>query len=199
VPLAARKRYEKVFRANVVQRRTAVRGQQAKQKRGAEGEQQEKENGFLSPNSMASPGRGRRAAGWRGLSMDLITGDPDSVAEQLNSAGSAGGQKEKDKGKARQDDSGSESDEEDLVKVRSRLFKQDGSGCVEGKEEVVGPNDKLEGPVVRLIWKRSGLEKRRLAEIWSVMFPPSLQTSLVNISCFTIGMNVIQRKAALLT
>ena len=163
VPLAARKRYEKVFGANVVQRRSAVTEQQAKRKRGLE-EEQKKESGFLSPDTMASPGRGRRAAGWRGLSVDLITGDPDSVAEQLNSAGSAGSQK--DKGKARQNDTDSESDE-DLVKVRSKLFKREG-GRLEGKEEAVGPNEKLECSVVRLIWKRSGLEKRRLADIWCV-------------------------------
>lgn len=157
VPLAARRRYEKVFKVNVVQRRKVLEEQKARKKR-------EQENGFLRPESVASPGRGRRAAGWRGLSVDLITGDPDSVAEQLNSGGSS----PKDKGKGRQrEDSGSESEEEDLVKVRSKLFKQKDGGS--GAEEAqVGPEEKLEGSVVRLVWKRSGLEKRRLAEIWCV-------------------------------
>ena len=36
-------------------------------------------------------------------------------------------------------------------------------------EEVVGKDERLEGAIVKLVWKRSGLEKRRLAEIWYVL------------------------------
>lgn len=33
-------------------------------------------------------------------------------------------------------------------------------------DDIVGPDEKLEGPIVRQIWKRSGLDNPRLAEIW---------------------------------
>ena len=68
-----------------------------------------KANGLLSPNSApgASPTSSGRGRGWRGLSVGLITGDPDSVAEQLNGAVA-----KKDKGKARDTDSDSDDDED---------------------------------------------------------------------------------------
>jgi hypothetical protein len=157
VPLAARRRYEKVFRANVIQRRKAVEEQKKTKAK----------NGLLSPNNGASPtsGRGR---GWRGLSVDLITGDPDSVAEQLNGAAA-----KKDKGKARDTDSDSE-DDDDLVKVKSKLFEKE-----KENEEVVGKDERLEGAIVKLVWKRCGLEKRRLAEIWYVLSLHSQYRSLL--------------------
>lgn len=139
--------------------------------------------GLLSPENIpgASPTskRGRRAAGWRGLSVDLITGDPESVAAQLNAA-SAG---QKDKGKARDDSDSDSEEEEDLVKVRSNLFKKQG----EGKEkEEVGKDERLEGVVIKVIWKRSGLEKRRLAEIWNECDPT--QSGSLDIEGFVKGM-----------
>ena len=33
-------------------------------------------------------------------------------------------------------------------------------------DDDVGPDEKLEGPIIRQIWKRSGLQNSRLAEIW---------------------------------
>ena len=111
-----------------------------------------KGNGLLSPNNGASP-TSARGRGWRGLSVDLITGDPDSVAEQLN--GAAG---KKDKGKARDTDSDSE-DDEDLVKVKSKLFEKE-----KENEEVVGKDERLEGAIVKLVWKRCGGAFPGLAE-----------------------------------
>ncbi|KAH9483932.1 Increased rDNA silencing protein 4 [Psilocybe cubensis] len=69
VPLAARRRYEAVFTANVIQRRRA-------QKRSST-----EKPALLSPGEA----RGRRALGWRGLSIDLITGDelPEPVDESV--------------------------------------------------------------------------------------------------------------------
>ncbi|KAF8077761.1 hypothetical protein FPV67DRAFT_1462904 [Lyophyllum atratum] len=65
VPAAARVRYELVFNANVVQHRKAEK-QKSKEK-----------PALLSP----AEARGtRRAAGWRGLSVDLITGGHDVPA-----------------------------------------------------------------------------------------------------------------------
>lgn len=139
--------------------------------------------GLLSPENIAGASptskRGRRAAGWRGLSVDLITGDPESVAAQLNAA-SAG---QKDKGKARDDSDSDSEEEEDLVKVRSKLFKKQG----EGKEkEEVGKEERLEGVVIKVIWKQSGLEKRRLAEIWNECDPT--QSGSLDIEGFVKGM-----------
>ncbi|KJA27124.1 hypothetical protein HYPSUDRAFT_63384 [Hypholoma sublateritium FD-334 SS-4] len=109
VPLGVRRRYEAVFTANVVQRRRAERPDASVGEKPA----------LLSPGEA----RGRRAVGWRGLSVDLITGD-----EMGGGPPPPGG---------------------DAV------------------SEVVGPSEKLEGPIVRLIWRRSGLDKEMLAEIWN--------------------------------
>ncbi|KAF8965234.1 hypothetical protein BDZ97DRAFT_1904129 [Flammula alnicola] len=112
VPFGVRKRYEAVFSANVVQRRRA-------EKRRAE-----EKPALLSPGEA----RGRRAVGWRGLSVDLITGD--DMAPPLP----------------------------------PQQQQQDEDGRV---DQVVGADEKLEGAIVKLIWKRSGLDKERLAEIWN--------------------------------
>ncbi|EFI28359.1 hypothetical protein CC1G_13893 [Coprinopsis cinerea okayama7 len=129
VPAAARKRYEAVFNGNVIQRRRAEKRQRKLTLMKLQGNGEENSNGLLSPNEF----RGRRAAGWRGLSVDLITGDPDSVAQQLE-------EQNKQKKKEQED--------------------------VEQVNEFVDKDERLEGVVVKLIWKRSGLDKKRLAEIW---------------------------------
>lgn len=164
--------------------------QAARRKAESEEELRKKANGLLTPDSipsasLASPGgRARRAAGWRGLSVDLITGDPDSVAAQLN------GGVQKDKGKAKEESDSDSEEEEDLVKVRSRLFKEK---SIRASEQVVGKDERLEGPVVKLVWKRSGLEKRRLAEIWCVYETISWRR---NLTCFVIGMSATPCKSA---
>ncbi|KAF8163402.1 hypothetical protein B0H34DRAFT_856898 [Crassisporium funariophilum] len=74
VPLAARRRYEEVFNSNVIQRRKAEKCKQ------------DGKPALLSP----AEARGRRAAGWRGLSVDLINTDdmptnsePDEVVNEV--------------------------------------------------------------------------------------------------------------------
>lgn len=71
-------------------------------------------------------GMGRRAAGWRGLSVDLITVD------DLDPIG---------KGKEKE--------------VRETTV-----------DETIGPDDVLEAGIVKVIWKRSGLSKETLSQIW---------------------------------
>ncbi|KAG6844923.1 hypothetical protein H0H87_002407 [Tephrocybe sp. NHM501043] len=110
VPPAARVRYEAVFNANVVQQRKAEK-QKAKEK-----------PALLSPTE--ARGASRRAAGWRGLSVDLITGgNDDSVADP------------------------SSQDNENV-------------------NEVVEPADRLEGHLIKTIWRRSRLGRRTLGAIW---------------------------------
>ena len=161
VPAAARKRYEKVFIDNVLQRKKAAEEQRRKKEEDAT---KSRSNGLLNPNHVTemSPTRKRRAAGWRGLSVDLITGDPDSVADQLNGVALGSTQK----GKAKDDGGGSDTDDDDdLVKVRASIFAK---AAQVKAEPVIGKDERLEGSVVKLIWKKSGLEKRRLADIWYV-------------------------------
>jgi hypothetical protein len=33
-------------------------------------------------------------------------------------------------------------------------------------DETIGPNDRLEGCIIKSIWSRSGIERRKLIEIW---------------------------------
>ena len=106
VPLAARKRYEVVFNANIIQRRKAEKSKL-----------QEKPT-LLS----VTEARSRRAVGWRGLSVDLLT--TNDIPQQLNHG--------------------------------------NGSAI----DDTIGPDERLEGPIIRQIWKRSGLQNSRLAEIW---------------------------------
>ena len=109
VPLAARKRYEAVFNANILQRRKAEKGKQ-----------QEKPT-LLN----VTEARSRRAVGWRGLSVDLLTAN--DVPQQLDR----------------------------------------GDGTV--IHDIVGPDEKLEGLIIKRIWKNSGLDNSRLADIWYVL------------------------------
>ena len=138
VPLAARRRYEIVFIKNTLQQRKA---------------QKEKEKpGLLSPPSEVA--RNRRAAGWRGLSVDLIV-DPEGP--MTNGAQSSTPQSQR------------------VV------------------DETVENDDKLEGMIVRLVWKKSGLDSTRLAEIWYVTFPIPMPERLTSAK----GMNVILRAKVL--
>ncbi|KAF9469256.1 hypothetical protein BDZ94DRAFT_1303749 [Collybia nuda] len=115
VPPAARRRYERVFNANILQRRKFER-QRAKEK-----------PALLSPTEAR---RTRQAAGWRGLSVDLITGgDVGSPAA---------------------------TDDEN---------EYDG---------VVGTEERLEGYIIKSIWRRSKLDSARLAEIWSECDPSNI-------------------------
>jgi hypothetical protein len=88
--------------------------------------------------------RNRRAAGWRGLSVDLITGveefvglSPPALLPQTTPVN------------------------------RNGDLEMDNNNT-ENVSSAVGSDAKLEGPIVKFIWKKSGLESTRLAEIWYV-------------------------------
>ncbi|KAI0822777.1 hypothetical protein BC628DRAFT_1387617 [Trametes gibbosa] len=97
VPPAARKRYETVFNANVIAARQVERAK--------------------SP-----PRKPRQAAGWRGLSVDLITNPEEIASAPASRAGSV--------------------------------------------DEEVGAEERLEGRVIRAIWKLSRLKRETLRVIW---------------------------------
>lgn len=97
IPPAARKRYEAVFNGNALASR--------KMREKENGQTNGYANGFLGPSRLDAksppPGnRKRQAAGWRGLSVDLIT-NPEVVQEAVNGPswekkeGSETGEKEK--------------------------------------------------------------------------------------------------------
>jgi hypothetical protein len=83
----------------------------------------------------------RQAAGWRGLSVDLIT----------NPINGGDGVVKSEKGEEGWD----------------------------GGEESVGPEERLEGHVVRLIWSRSRLDTGKLGDIWCVYISISLHPCYV--------------------
>ncbi|KAG6814583.1 hypothetical protein H0H92_000112 [Tricholoma furcatifolium] len=133
VPPAARLRYDALFNANIIQRRKA---DLLKPK---------EKPALLSPAEARGASR-RARAGWRGLSVDLITSGPDDPV-----AGSS---------QARDDD--------DEV------------------SDVVGPAEKLEGHLVRTIWRRSRLGRKVLREVWNECDPDS--TGSLNRDQFATGM-----------
>lgn len=96
--------------------------------------------------------KNRRAAGWRGISVDLIV-DPEGPTSNSESKAIPQGQRDK-----------------------------------ETTDEAPDNNDKLEGAVVRLIWRKSRLDSTRLAEIW---FASSTHLLFLLITSSSIGMNVI--------
>ncbi|KZT27313.1 hypothetical protein NEOLEDRAFT_1130839 [Neolentinus lepideus HHB14362 ss-1] len=107
VPVAARRRYEKVFIANVLQSR--------KQRLGVPSQNR----------------KNRSAAGWRGLSVDLITSpEPETPSTPMP------------------------------PKEKSN-----------GEDEDVGPEERLDGHVVRWIWLCSKLDKQKLKDLWSECDP----------------------------
>ncbi|KII89179.1 hypothetical protein PLICRDRAFT_91601 [Plicaturopsis crispa FD-325 SS-3] len=72
VPAMAKKRYEGVFVANILQQRQAENARKA--------------TALLSPGTRKS----RQAAGWRGLSVDLITNPDDNPLKSLEKEGDGG-------------------------------------------------------------------------------------------------------------
>ena len=123
VPDTARKRYASVFNSNVLQRRKAQKLQ------------------AQSKPALLSAKKTRQAAGWRGLSVDLIT----------NPINGGDGVVKSEKGEEGWD----------------------------GGEESVGPEERLEGHVVRLIWSRSRLDTGKLGDIWCVYISISLHPCCV--------------------
>ncbi|KAI8989807.1 hypothetical protein BD414DRAFT_460000 [Trametes punicea] len=126
VPPAARKRYEAVFNGNVIAARQLERAKSP-------------------PPSRKS----RQAAGWRGLSVDLIT-NPEEIASAGNGVGPV-----------------------------SR------SGSV---DEEVNSEERLDGAVVRAIWKLSRLKRETLRLIWSVMECDPAGTGSLDRDAFVKGM-----------
>ncbi|KAL0946535.1 hypothetical protein HGRIS_012743 [Hohenbuehelia grisea] len=142
VPVAARRRYERVFDGNVAQARKADRALRKLLKSGVRGSEKSAKPARL--NLQQAKGlRTRQAAGWRGLSVDLITGLSDDEDEGDDSDGS-----EKGKGKDRM--TGMEEDEEEWEDIGPKA---------EGDE-------RLDGYVVRLIWQQSRLDRHKLRDIW---------------------------------
>ncbi|KAG5645075.1 hypothetical protein DXG03_007165 [Asterophora parasitica] len=129
VPAAARVRYESVFNTNIVQVRRAQK-EKAKQR-----------PALLGPTEAKNASR--RAAGWRGLSVDLITGAEDVPATP------------------------DAKEEEEVSTV------MEGTDC-------------LEGHLVKTIWRRSRLDRRRLGEIWHECDPNG--TGSLNRDSFVKGM-----------
>jgi hypothetical protein len=100
------------------------------------------------PSSTLSVKKSRQAAGWRGLSVDLITNPEDHPVPPLKEA-------ETDNG-----------DNTDLVPV--------------------GPEERLGGRIVRLVWSASKLDRSKLRDIWNDC-DPSL-TGLLDREAFVKGM-----------
>lgn len=112
IPPKARKRYEDLFNANIIQRRKAEKWRKD----------------MPPPLTPHEARRSRRAVGWRGLSIDLTTAGGAQLAES--------------KAKEVQEDS------EELV------------------DQVIDNDETLEGRIIRCIWIRSGLDGKKLGEIW---------------------------------
>ncbi|KAG2041888.1 hypothetical protein BDR03DRAFT_683589 [Suillus americanus] len=112
VPPAARARYEALFVTTVISRRKAAKKAKSKS----------------PPSSTSSVKKSRQAAGWRGLSVDLITNPEDHPILPLKEAES------------------NNNDDTDLVPV--------------------GPEERLGGRIVRLIWSASKLDRSKLRDIW---------------------------------
>lgn len=107
-----RKRYEDLFNANVIQRRKAEKWRKDRP----------------PPSTPHDARRGRRAVGWRGLSIDLTT---------------AGGAH--------------------LIESKAKEVQEDSEELV---DQVIDNDETLEGSIIRCIWIRSGLDRKKLGEIW---------------------------------
>ncbi|KAK7467430.1 hypothetical protein VKT23_004484 [Stygiomarasmius scandens] len=125
IPAAVRPRYEALFERTVVQKRKAQLSRDR---------QWEKEGrpSLLSPGAASK----RTRPGWRGLSIDLITGGDDIVATNEDST------------------KGRKTDSDDL-----------------DVDTHVGPTERLEGYIVRMIWSRSKLPKEKLGAVWDECDP----------------------------
>ncbi|KAG0697007.1 hypothetical protein DFH29DRAFT_1082587 [Suillus ampliporus] len=135
VPPAARTRYETLFVATVISRRKAERAaKKAKRK-----------SPPLSPSSIK---KSRQAAGWRGLSVDLITNPENHPILPLKEADS--------------------DDDDDVDQVP------------------VGPEERLGGRIVRLVWSASKLDRGKLRDIWNDCDSPS--TGFIDREAFVKGM-----------
>ncbi|KIJ10520.1 hypothetical protein PAXINDRAFT_102011 [Paxillus involutus ATCC 200175] len=137
VPPTARARYESLFISAVQGRRKA--------------EKKKKQNSnTLAPLPLTMK-KGRHAAGWRGLSVDLITNQEDHPYPSAD--------------KEKVDTSDSE-DEAKFVQV--------------------GPEESLNGRIVKRIWSTSRLDRKKLRDIWNDCDPQS--TGSLDCDAFVKGM-----------
>ncbi|KAG2146854.1 uncharacterized protein EDB93DRAFT_1085666 [Suillus bovinus] len=132
VPPAARTRYEALFVATVINRRKVAKKAKLKS----------------PPSSTLTVKKSRQAAGWRGLSVDLITNPEDHPILPLK--------------ETENDDD----DDTDLVPV--------------------GPEERLGGRIVKLVWSASKLDRSKLRDIWNDCDPSS--TGLLDREAFVKGM-----------
>ncbi|TCD67281.1 hypothetical protein EIP91_000303 [Steccherinum ochraceum] len=113
IPPSARVRYEGVFAGNVLAQRKF-----AKERREKEREKEKERKMTLSPPPMPGMRKSRQAAGWRGLSVDLITNPEHTQGENGNGAGSPGGEAEE-----REDEGGEEGEERLDGRTVGRIWK----------------------------------------------------------------------------
>ncbi|KAL4067749.1 hypothetical protein V8B97DRAFT_2015845 [Scleroderma yunnanense] len=131
VPPAARKRYDNLFVGAIL------------------GQWQSEKQYLKSTPVISQPRKGRQAAGWRGLSLDLLAQSEDHpMSENKNSYESTG-----------------DSDKED---------------------EPVGAEVKLNGYIIKYIWKASRLDRKKLRDIWNECDPQ--QTGSLDRDAFAQGM-----------
>lgn len=57
--------------------------------------------------------------------------------------------------------------------------------------EEIGPDERLEGRIVKVIWKRSGLAKERLKEIWYVFVRTFCPPFAHLVTCICVGASVM--------
>jgi len=112
VPPATRTRYETLFASAVL------------------GQRQSEQQCLKNLPSLSQPKKARQAAGWRGLSLDLLTQPEDHSALSENKKG------------------------------------REPEGDSDGEDEPVRVEDKLNGHIVKYIWKTSRLDRRKLRDIW---------------------------------
>ncbi|KAF9227784.1 hypothetical protein BS17DRAFT_746573 [Gyrodon lividus] len=136
VPPAARARYESLFISAVQGRRKAEKMKQ-------------KTKSLASPRLPVK--KGRQAAGWRGLSVDLIT------------------------------------NQQDHPHLSADQEKVDASDTEDGQESVqVGPEERLNGRIVKRVWSASRLDRKQLRDIWNDCDPQA--TGSLDRDAFVKGM-----------
>ncbi|KIM55033.1 hypothetical protein SCLCIDRAFT_11095 [Scleroderma citrinum Foug A] len=132
VPPVTRTRYETLF-ANAVL-----------------GQRQSEKQCLKSLPSLSQPKKTRQAAGWRGLSLDLLTQPEDHSALPENKEG------------------------------------REPQGDNDREDESVSAEDKLNGHIIKYIWKTSRLDRRKLRDIWNECDPR--QTGALDRDAFVQGM-----------
>ncbi|KAG6333577.1 hypothetical protein ID866_5516 [Astraeus odoratus] len=119
VPPSARARYDALFMS-------AVEGQR-------EAERQSRTNTIYSPTTQSR--KERQAAGWRGLSLDLVA----------------------------------QSEDHPILSMNKRELQSTGNS--DGEDELLGVGERLNGHIVKYIWKASRLDRKKIRDIWNECDP----------------------------